>query len=120
MARAPDGDLALADDLAACVHGPGGAEVAAEGAEVDHAARLGPGERVDPEGGGRALADHLPARVHCERFAEVAAERAEVDRGHGRAGTARQAGGGACRAGEKYRQGDGAEDSHRVQLSPSV
>ena len=49
--RAPGSEIALADDLAACVHGPGGAEAAAEGAEVEHAARLGPGERVDLESG---------------------------------------------------------------------
>src|SRR5205085_12681342 len=107
--------------LAAFVHGPASAEAAAaEGAEVDHAALLGPGERVDPETGDRALADHLAARVHGLGCAEVAAERAEVDRGHGWPCRARQSARGACRGGQKSRDDEDTEDSHRVHFSPPI
>src|SRR5205823_6292643 len=73
------GELAVADHLAAGTDGAGEA-AGAEGAEVDHPARLRAGEGVGrTDGGRRALADHLAACVHAVGGAEGAAEGAEVD-----------------------------------------
>src|SRR6266513_1937763 len=69
---------AHADDLAARIHREGGTFAAAEGAEVDHPARLRPAERMNPAAGSGTSADDTAARIH-RLGPRAAAEGAEVD-----------------------------------------